>query len=172
MHGRVTKWGHPRPPHTPNQGSQIGDHRLSTSCRVVERRDLHCGDELVICLKSFYRITFEFQINPGSRVPGDIIIRKLLFMTIIVREWIAWKRHSMLLGEWGNKCLSFVITLDHISSNADVMSVWRPWLWSYVFSWSRIPQRQCTLIYHSFDPVSPQVRSKDMRWHTNCADGC
>ena len=39
-----------RPPRTPNgqtNGSQIGDHRLSTSCRVVERPDHHCGDDLV-----------------------------------------------------------------------------------------------------------------------------
>ena len=34
--------------HVPQtEESQIGDHRLSTSCVVVERPDHHCGDELV-----------------------------------------------------------------------------------------------------------------------------
>ena len=54
-------WAHPRPPYaplTPQTGgggqkarlwncSQIGDHRLSTWCEVVERPDHHCGDDLV-----------------------------------------------------------------------------------------------------------------------------
>ena len=30
------------------EGLQIGDHRLSTSCGVVDRPDHHCGDDLVI----------------------------------------------------------------------------------------------------------------------------
>ena len=35
-------------PHVPQtQGLQIDDHRLSTSCTVVERPDHHCGDDLV-----------------------------------------------------------------------------------------------------------------------------
>ena len=35
--------------HVPlTEGSQIGDHRLSTSCEVVERPDHHCGDYLVL----------------------------------------------------------------------------------------------------------------------------
>ena len=34
--------------HVPQtEGAQIGDHRLSTSCEVVERSDYHCGDDLV-----------------------------------------------------------------------------------------------------------------------------
>ena len=30
--------------------SQIGDHRLSTSCGIVERPNHHCGDDLVLHL--------------------------------------------------------------------------------------------------------------------------
>ena len=30
------------------EGSQIGDHRLSISCGVVERPDHRCGDDLVL----------------------------------------------------------------------------------------------------------------------------
>ena len=34
--------------HVPQtDGLQIGDHRLSISCVVVERPDHHCGDDLV-----------------------------------------------------------------------------------------------------------------------------
>ena len=34
-------------PYVPQtEGSQIGDHRLSTSCEVVERPHHHCGDDL------------------------------------------------------------------------------------------------------------------------------
>ena len=29
------------------EGLQIGDHRLSITCGVVERLDHHCGDDLV-----------------------------------------------------------------------------------------------------------------------------
>ena len=35
-------------PHVPQtDGLQIGDHRLNTSCGVVERPAYHCGDDLV-----------------------------------------------------------------------------------------------------------------------------
>ena len=35
-------------PHVPQtEGLQIGDHRSSTSCGVVERPDHRCGDDLV-----------------------------------------------------------------------------------------------------------------------------
>ena len=36
-----------RDPHVPQtEELQIGDHRLSTSCGVVEWSDHHCGDDL------------------------------------------------------------------------------------------------------------------------------
>ena len=36
-------------PHVPQtDGLQIGDHRLSISCAVVERLDHHCGDDLAV----------------------------------------------------------------------------------------------------------------------------
>ena len=34
--------------YTQTEGSQIGDHRLSTSCAVVEGLNHHCGDDLVL----------------------------------------------------------------------------------------------------------------------------
>ena len=41
-------------PHVPQiNGSQIFDRRLSTSCRVVERPDHHCGDDLVVSAAVF-----------------------------------------------------------------------------------------------------------------------
>ena len=34
--------------HVPQtEGLQIDDHRLNTSCAVIERPDHHCGDDLV-----------------------------------------------------------------------------------------------------------------------------
>ena len=39
------------------EGSQIGDHRLSTACGVVERPDHHCGDDLVVAnVRSFNKL--------------------------------------------------------------------------------------------------------------------
>ena len=35
-------------PDSPREGSQIGDHRLSISCGIVEQPDQHCGDGLVL----------------------------------------------------------------------------------------------------------------------------
>ena len=71
-HGWAIKWAHPRALKsllTPKLGmgaekslfeiaaklfdipqtewSQIGEHRLSTSCVIIERPDRHCGDDLV-----------------------------------------------------------------------------------------------------------------------------
>ena len=38
----------PNPHVSQTNGSQIGDHRLITSCRFVERPDHQCGDDLVV----------------------------------------------------------------------------------------------------------------------------
>ena len=50
-HEWAIKWAYPRPRRTQTEGPQIGDHRWSTSCGVVERPDHHCGDDLVFNLK-------------------------------------------------------------------------------------------------------------------------
>ena len=49
---------------------QIGDHRLSISCAVVERPDHHCGDDLVeICWWQNYELsslTLVFPVPPSN----------------------------------------------------------------------------------------------------------
>ena len=43
--------------HVPQtDGSEIGDHTLSTSCGVAKRPDHHCGDDLV-----FFNLGFHIQ---------------------------------------------------------------------------------------------------------------
>ena len=44
------------------EGSQIGDHRLSTSCGVIERPDYHCGNHLVYMLTGWERKTQVFHL--------------------------------------------------------------------------------------------------------------
>ena len=49
LYGRANKCAHPDPHVPQTEGLQIGDHRLSISCAVVERPDHHWpfGDDLV-----------------------------------------------------------------------------------------------------------------------------
>ena len=47
----------PPDPHVPQtEGLLIGDHRLSTSCGVVEWPDHYCGDDLVLVMFSDFRV--------------------------------------------------------------------------------------------------------------------
>ena len=64
MHGRSTEWAHPRPPAYPQtKGCQIGDHRLSKLCGVVERPDHHCDDDLVRFSIRHRHVKFELYIS-------------------------------------------------------------------------------------------------------------
>ena len=56
-------------PHVPQtEGLQIGDHRLSTLCGVVERPDRHCGDNLG------NQNAIAFSLN----IKGHVIRRRLM----------------------------------------------------------------------------------------------
>ena len=47
-------------PHVPQTvGSQIGNHRSSTSCGVVERPDHHYGEDLV---NTFHTVDFDISL--------------------------------------------------------------------------------------------------------------
>ena len=68
----------PEPTRTPNRGSQIGDHRLSTSCGVVERPDQHCGDDLVLHIHLFVmnKCDNTFKMSIANAVHFDVRLKQ------------------------------------------------------------------------------------------------
>ena len=72
-----------RDPHVPQtERLQIGDHILSTSCRVVEWHDDHCVDELV-------RLDDIIRLNIDHRV-GLAISIGLIFNTQQMRDFFSF----------------------------------------------------------------------------------
>ena len=75
------------------EGLQIGDHRLSTSCLVVERSDHHCGDDLVFHFlcdhtgRSFLVQLVGFALLVvGLLIYHDVIFRPLLVKYNCIRN--------------------------------------------------------------------------------------
>ena len=65
----------PSPPHEPKtEGLQIGDHRLNTSCGVVEWPDHHRGDDLVnaqsLCGSGGKQHRISFSLSPFKLTGG------------------------------------------------------------------------------------------------------
>ena len=62
-----------RSPRGPNRGVEIGDHRLSTSCGVVERHHRLCGDDLVSVARAMLlkKTKVSTEYIPKSAVRGE-----------------------------------------------------------------------------------------------------
>ena len=70
-YGRAPECVHPRPQVSQTERLQIGDHRLSTTCGVVERPGHHSGDDLVFV----FVFDFYTSINEnGSAKSGPVTV--------------------------------------------------------------------------------------------------
>ena len=88
--------------HVPQTEMQIGDHRLSSSCGVVERPDHQCGDDLVC-----------FLLGLGSRCYSTgSLLRSLSASLCIVVLWpnganrpkpILCRAIEVGIGMWGTR---------------------------------------------------------------------
>ena len=131
IHQRATELAHSRPHVPQTEGSQIGNHRLSTSWGVVERLDHHCGDDLVTVLWFFLeRVTFiEHRLSillssiriesPLISIPQGQNLPPLLsnisfFIDTDHRVIFYW--HGLILSSAGNVLLSFPIYFPAVTA--------------------------------------------------------
>ena len=102
--------------------SQIGDHRLSTTCGVVERPDHHCGYDLVI--DTYVDVMNVLLIaSPWCTQPGS---SRVNYQIGSGRRWGAYnENHGPLLTRWvkGLTNTVFYLTSGSVGSNASSTSL-------------------------------------------------